>query len=189
MEKTNTHAQVVRPIRRLVTGIDARGRSVFLSDEPAPHVMTLHGIANFGVTDLWKTRSAPVDLSIADDTVTLPIELAPPERGTVLRVVEFAPDADWMGTADAGEAFASMGKSGAEALGRTGAAPVHPMMHTTRSLDYAIVLTGEIWAVLDDGERKMQAGDILIQRGTNHAWSNRTTELCRMAFVLIDGAW
>jgi len=188
MAKPDAHTQGVRPVRRLVTGTDANGRSVFLSDGVTPHVMTLHGIDNFGVTDLWKTRSTPADLKIAEDTVTLPIELAPPERGTVLRVVEFAPDADWMGTVDPGAAFASMGESGSAALDQTGPAPAHPMMHATRSIDYAIVLSGEIWAVMDDDERKMEAGDILIQRGTNHAWSNRTRQSCQVAFVLIDGA-
>jgi quercetin dioxygenase-like cupin family protein len=59
-------------------------------------------------------------------------------------------------------------------------------MHRTRSLDFAIVLSGEIWAILDVGEKKMVAGDLLVQRGTNHAWANRSEEPCRVAFTLID---
>ena len=62
----------------------------------------------------------------------------------------------------------------------------HPGMHKTATVDYAIVLTGEIWAVIDEGETLMKPGDTLIQRGTNHAWSNRTNESCRVAFILID---
>jgi quercetin dioxygenase-like cupin family protein len=65
----------------------------------------------------------------------------------------------------------------------------HPFMHRTDSLDYAIVLSGEIWMVMD-GEKDdllLKQGDTLIQRGNNHAWSNRGTEPCVMAFVLIDG--
>ena len=62
----------------------------------------------------------------------------------------------------------------------------HPGMHKTATVDYAIVLTGEIWAVMDKDESLMKPGDILIQRGTNHAWSNRTNESCRVAFTLID---
>ncbi len=64
--------------------------------------------------------------------------------------------------------------------------PRHPGFHKTASLDYAIVLSGEIYALLDEGEVLLRAGDVLIQRGTNHAWSNRTGEPARVAFVLID---
>ena len=62
----------------------------------------------------------------------------------------------------------------------------HAHMHRTRSIDYAIVLSGEIWAVMDEGETKMVSGDMLIQRGTNHAWANRSNAPCVVAFVLID---
>jgi uncharacterized cupin superfamily protein len=62
----------------------------------------------------------------------------------------------------------------------------HPGMHRTRTLDYAIVLSGEIYAVLDEGEVLLEAGDVLVQRGTNHAWSNRSERPCRIAFVLVD---
>jgi uncharacterized cupin superfamily protein len=60
-------------------------------------------------------------------------------------------------------------------------------MHITDTVDYAIVLFGEIYAVLEDGETLMRAGDVLVQRGTNHAWSNRSGAVCRIAFILIDG--
>ena len=62
----------------------------------------------------------------------------------------------------------------------------HAHMHRTRSIDYAIVLSGEIWAVMDVGETKLVAGDVLVQRGTNHAWANRSDAPCIIAFVLID---
>ena len=61
-----------------------------------------------------------------------------------------------------------------------------PGFHQTDTIDYAIVLEGEVYAVLDEGETLMRAGDLLIQRGTHHAWSNRTDKPCRMAFILID---
>jgi quercetin dioxygenase-like cupin family protein len=80
-----------------------------------------------------------------------------------------------------------MGKSGSQALSKAGA-PRHPFMHKTVSVDYAIVISGEIWAVLDQDEVLMRAGDVLIQRGTNHAWSNRSDKPCVMAFVLVDAA-
>jgi len=62
----------------------------------------------------------------------------------------------------------------------------HPMMHTTNTVDYAIILSGEIWAIMDVGEKKMKAGDVLVQRGTNHAWANRSNKPCHVAFILID---
>ena len=61
-----------------------------------------------------------------------------------------------------------------------------PFMHRTRSLDYAIVLTGEIDMLLDDSDVHLKAGDILVQQGTNHAWMNHGSVPCRIAFVLID---
>ena len=61
-------------------------------------------------------------------------------------------------------------------------------MHKTATVDYAIVLSGEIYAIMDEGETLLRAGDVLIQRGTNHAWANRSERTARIAFVLIDGS-
>ena len=66
--------------------------------------------------------------------------------------------------------------------------PRHPHMHATESVDYAIVLEGEIDMLLDDSEVHLKAGDFLIQQGTNHAWVNRGDRPCKIAFVLIDAA-
>jgi uncharacterized cupin superfamily protein len=63
----------------------------------------------------------------------------------------------------------------------------HPMMHRTRSLDYAIIMSGEIDMLLDDGEVHLKAGDVVVQQATNHAWVNRGKEVCRIAFILMDG--
>jgi uncharacterized cupin superfamily protein len=67
-----------------------------------------------------------------------------------------------------------------------GGASKHPGMHRTRTVDYAILIEGELVAIMDEGETVMRPGDVLIQRGTNHAWSNRSGKLCRIAFILID---
>lgn len=189
-KNTRTRKQTPKPrlkkIRRIVTGHDAKGRSVIVSDTPSPHAMTLRGIPTFGVTEIWTTDSTPADNSSAEDPCKVPAQLAPPKRGTVVRVVEFPPDKLWIKSADRDEAFASMGRSGAQALAHDISASRHPMMHRTQTIDYAIVLSGEIWALMDSGETKMKAGDILVQRGTNHAWSNRSKKPCLVAFVLID---
>ena len=187
---TRTNSKTLKPqlrkIRRIVTGHDARGRSVFVSDAPSRHVMTLRGIPTFGVTEIWKTDSTPADNGASKDPCKSPEQLAPPKRGTIIRVVEFPPDKLWIKSADRDEAFASLGSSGAQALAHDASASRHPMMHRTKTVDYAIVLSGEIWALMDVGETRMQAGDILVQRGTNHAWSNRSNKPCLVAFALID---
>jgi quercetin dioxygenase-like cupin family protein len=108
----------------------------------------------------------------------------PPKNGTVLRIIDFPPESQ-----DPAErermmraTFASIYRDAAHRP-ETG----HPGMHTTESVDYAIVLHGEIYARMDEGETLLRTGDVLIQRGTNHAWANRSDDVCRVAFVLIDG--
>jgi quercetin dioxygenase-like cupin family protein len=76
-----------------------------------------------------------------------------------------------------------MGNASAATFGRGGR---HPMMHRTQTLDYAVVLEGEVTMLLDDEDVPLKAGDVVIQCGTNHAWSNRSDKPCRMLYVLID---
>ena len=105
----------------------------------------------------------------------------PPKNGTILRVVEFPPDAQWRSTVDNREAFKSIG-----AAHVADPSSADPMMHKTSTVDYAIVLKGEIHAVMEKGETLMRAGDILVQRGTNHSWSVRGNEPAIVAFVLVS---
>ncbi len=176
----------IKRFRRIVTGHNAEGRSVILSDETSPHVMPIMNQANFAVTDFWKTSSTPADNSAATagDPCQLPIQVAPPQNGSVFRVVQFPPDKDWAAKAAAMGGSVAIDETAKAA--HTGGPVRHAHMHRTRSIDYAIVLSGEIWAVMDDSETKMAAGDVLIQRGTNHAWANRSDLPCVVAFVLID---
>ena len=81
-----------------------------------------------------------------------------------------------------------MGLAGNENANRGGAPARNALMHRTKSVDYAIVMRGEIDMLLDDSEIHLEAGDVLVQQGTNHAWVNRGQETCRIAFVLIDAA-
>jgi hypothetical protein len=167
-------------IRRIVTGHDAAGKSVFLTDAAAPFPNEVPAVPGLVVTDLWQTAATPADNRGAKDAIEGPLKLEPAETGTVFRVVEFPPDKTWQGKADAGKAFEAMGAGHAKSAHSS-----NPMMHKTASVDYAIVLKGEIWAVMDDGEKRMTAGDVLIQRGTNHAWSNRTDRPALVAFILV----
>jgi mannose-6-phosphate isomerase-like protein (cupin superfamily) len=111
----------------------------------------------------------------------------PTKNGTVLRINNFPPESDVAGTMDvaaARKAFAALGNEKASTFGRGGR---HPLMHRTETIDYAIILEGEIDMLLDDEDVHLKAGDIVIQCGTNHAWVNRSKAACRVAFVLIDG--
>lgn len=171
------------PIRRVVTGHDAHGRSVFTQDGASPFILVMPAVPGLVVTDVWKSHQSPADNASQFEPCTAKITLTPPARGNVLRVVQFPPDKDYMDHWDDHATFAAMGhgtSSKDDSHGKT------PGMHRTDSMDYAIVISGEIWAVLDDGETLLKAGDVLVQRGTNHGWSNRTERPTLVAFVLID---
>lgn len=155
-----------RRFRRIVTGVNETGRSVVVSDGETSSIQTVANTPTFVVTNLWQHSEVPVSNDgPVDDGVGGQVTLNPPIGGSVFRMVEFPPDSHWRDRAD----------------GPT------DQVHATPSLDYAIVLQGEIWAVLDDEETLMRPGEVLIQRGTRHAWSNRTEQQAVVAFVLIGG--
>jgi len=172
-----------KPIRRVVTGRNAAGRSVFIMDAPAPHVyQRTQGSAV--VTELWETRTMPADNGGNAEATDHPFRLAPPKNGTVFRVIEYPPDRQRLVARERERASADDGSGHGAAFDR--GSPRHPGFHKTSSVDYAIVLSGEIYALMDEGEVLLKAGDVLVQRGTNHAWSNRADESAYVAFVLID---
>ena len=166
-------------IRRVVTGHDKNGKAVVLSDELAPSVKTNPLRPGHRSTDIWKT-------SAADPTLG-PRQIHPAPRGTIIRVAEILPESDELRNLSpegARAVFAAMGNEAASTFGRGGR---HPMMHRTQTVDYAVVLEGELTMLLDDEDVVLKAGDVVIQRGTNHAWSNRSGKPVRILYVLIDG--
>jgi quercetin dioxygenase-like cupin family protein len=172
-----------KPIRRVVTGHNAQGRSIFIIDGPAP-VVHSRGQGSTAVTELWETATTPASNAGNDDpTVGKPQRLPPPKNGSKFRVVEYPPDSQRVAAL---RAPGTAHDARSEGYLRDLANKRHPGFHKTDSIDYAIVLSGEIWALMDEGEVLLKAGDVLIQRGTSHAWSNRTEEPCCVAFVLID---
>jgi hypothetical protein len=175
----------VKKFRVIVTGHDGNGQSVFLSDQIAPHVMSVLQTPTYAVTDFWKALTLPADNGemTAIDPCHVPFVVAPPTGGCVFRVVEFPPDHHWEAKVAAMGGSAPVDET---AKAPKGGAVRHGQMHRTRSLDFAIVLSGEIWAIMDVGEKKMVAGDMLVQRGTNHAWANRSEKPSHVAFILID---
>ena len=170
-----------RPVRRVVTGHDADGKAVIQIDGPTPYV-NQRGEGNV-VQLLWITNESPVDLSHTRDQASQKTGVPPPRNGSICRVVDFAPyDGKVPQGIDHHEILKQMGIDPA-----TQGYQRHIFTHRTRSIDYAIVLEGEIDMLLDDQQVHLKAGDILVQQGTNHAWVNRGSEVCRIAFVLIDG--
>jgi len=175
------------PIRRVITGHDDMGKAVVIADGPAPAVRTNPLRPGHASTDLWKTDAAPVVLrSRLDDPTQGPRQIHPLPNGTVFRIAELAPEPAEirnMTPEKAREVFAASGNAAASTFGRGGR---HPMMHRTQTIDYAVVLEGEVTMLLDEEDVHLRAGDVVIQCGTNHAWSNRSDKPCKMLYVLID---
>ena len=168
-------------VRRVLTGHDAQGRSTFIADGEAPNMKEMASMPGLALTDLWETGGAPASNAGEKDAAARPVRLEPPKNGTILRIVEFPPDSAWRENADAKAAFKSIGAGHAKDK-----ASSDPMMHKTSTVDYIIVLKGEIYAIMETGETLLRAGDILVQRGTNHSWSVRGNEPCIVAAVLVS---
>ncbi|MFT3905442.1 MAG: cupin domain-containing protein [Steroidobacteraceae bacterium] len=155
---------MTKPARRVVTGHDAQGKSVVLSDGMPPNVRTKNTGVDF--VEIWHTSGAVPSITADEPEPTDgPLAVPPPHPGTRIRFNDFYPG--------------HILKLPPRADGR------HRMMHRTRSIDYGIVLEGEIYLIMDDSEVLLRAGDVVIQRGTDHAWENRTQQVCRMAFILV----
>ena len=167
--------------RRVVTGHDEQGRSLIRSDGDAP-VAIQFGELGPTIFELWRSDVLPASNEGHEDGALLPFTLAPPLGGLIARVVHYPPDreSNWTGE-DAMKAFAAHGAGDALSARQER----HPAFHKTQSLDLAIVLEGEIWALLDEGETLMKTGDVLVQRGTNHAWANRSDRPCRVCYVAV----
>src|SRR5579872_1815916 len=159
-------------VRRVVTGHDPTGRSIFILDGATPHVFS-RSKGSAIVHELWETACTPADNRGSTDAIARGHRLAPPKNGSVFRVIEYPPDTERLAAIAAEHALPDDGSGRAAASDRNH--PRHPGFHRTDTIDYAIVLAGEIYAMMDKGEVLLKAGDVLIQRGTNHAWSNRTS--------------
>jgi mannose-6-phosphate isomerase-like protein (cupin superfamily) len=165
-------------IRRLVTGIDENDKAVVLFDSRLSLEQRSPGIAT---ANLWITESHPPSMS-KTDTASRPIGISPPDTGTTFRIVEFSPiDPGTVAQMPPDMVMKRVDHPPAKGLPVT-----HPMMHRTRTLDYAVILSGEIDMMLDDMSVHLKAGDTIVQQATNHAWINHGTEPCRILFVLMD---
>ena len=170
----------MKPVRRVVTGHHADGRSTVLFDGAAPNVKRRH--AGNASALLWVTDETPARVSMDEDRSAREIGVPPPARGTIFRIAEFLPGVG--GEVRDNAAVLHDFGIGADVL--RGRPPRHPAIHRTRSVDYVIVLEGEIDLLLDDGEVRLAAGDVVVQQATNHAWINRGSVTCRLAMVFVD---
>jgi mannose-6-phosphate isomerase-like protein (cupin superfamily) len=171
---------MAKAVRRIVTGHRADGRSTVLMDSAAPNVK--QRAAGNGSTLLWVTDESPADVSGATDRAAREIGVPPPPRGSIFRLAEFPPGVGGE-VRDNETVLRDFGIGPDVARGHP---PRHPAIHRTRSIDYVVVLEGEIDLLLDDGDVRLKAGDVVVQQGTNHAWINRGAVTCRMAMVFID---
>ena len=176
-------------IRRVVTGHDADGRAIVIEDGPAPNVRHNPARPGYYLTQLWITPTSPAPIDNGPDPTLSPVALQPPPLGSVIRVIEFPPAALELRNLDPDAAKAAFALFGGQQALTAQHAPNtrHPFMHRTETIDYAVVLTGEITMLLDESEVTLKAGDMLVQRGTHHAWTNRSDSPCKVLFVLIDG--
>jgi len=168
-----------KELRRIVTGHNDAGQSVVVFDGPPSNANERNSA---GIAQIWATDSSPVDNQIEGDAALRKVRLALPPSGSLFWLCEVAPG---------GAASADSRRNAAKALERFGAAGAirpgaRPDMHATRTLDYAVVLSGEITLILDHGEVTLKPFDTVVQRGTNHTWENRGTEPALIAFVLLD---
>jgi mannose-6-phosphate isomerase-like protein (cupin superfamily) len=171
----------MKSTRRIVTGHDAQGKAVALFDSQIPAKQRSAG--GNGMTLVWVTNESPVDMTTAADRAQTQVGVPPPTNGTIFRIVDFAPATSGHAEhVDHDEILRSMGIDP-----KTQGYPRHANTHRTRTIDYAIVLDGEIDMLLDDTEVHVKAGDVLVQQATNHAWVNNSGKPCRIAFILIDG--
>ncbi|AYN96569.1 cupin domain-containing protein [Pseudomonas sp. LTJR-52] len=176
------------PIHRIVTGHDANGRSTVCSEGALPSVVEMEAIPGFVFHEVWETTGSPVEINNAADPTTGPVMHNPPPNGTRIRFVDLPPDETYFDQHEARIAELFEQVNYVDGLTVKHDSP-HSMMHRSEAIDYCVVIEGEIYIVLDDAEVLLKPGSVVVQRGTNHAWSTRSNSNCRLLFVQLDGRY
>jgi hypothetical protein len=171
--------------RRIVTGHDSEGRATIVSDGPPPAEFPIRSVPGLLFHEVWRTSESPAPIDNCADPTLVPLSLLPAPRGSVIRVLDIPPGS--VHETDAGAAAESFAEMGASHTVKSQGTASHPFMHRTQTIDYGILLSGEIWLIVDTGEVTLRPGDIVVQRGTSHAWSNRSDKPARLIFILLDG--
>jgi quercetin dioxygenase-like cupin family protein len=178
---------MLKPVRRIVTGNNETGRSIVLYDGPSRYTLENPARPGRGLTELWLTDSTPASNAGHADAADRQIRLEPPPNGSLIRFFQLAPKAE-----DEALSAEERERQAEEGFERMGAAHTRvdttrsPVMHKTKTVDYIILLSGEVTMLLDEGEVDLKPFDVVIQRGTNHAWINRGSEPALLAAILID---
>jgi hypothetical protein len=171
-------------IRRVVTGLDSAGQSVFISDETAPRARAFESIPGHAMAHLWSTGTAIGSLATQTDPTLEYPPLVPGPGETSLAIYDFPPDPVMQNPIDVAQMLEELG--GALPGLFECFEPDHPGMHTTPTIDYGILLEGELWLELDNGEQKrILPGDVVIQQGTRQAGRNKSDRIARALFVMI----
>lgn len=177
-------------VRRVVTGHDKNGKSIVLADGTPPNVFFTPSLPGYISFDTFRTFESPAIIaSQTAETTDGPRRQLPTPSGTVIRISHVPPTNEVfkkLDSATSDNAFQALGNAG----GHTGnAKSKNALMHRTETIDYVVVLSGELTLILDDSEVVLRTGDVLVQCGTNHAWENRSDAPVIVMFVLLDGAY
>lgn len=167
--------------RRIVTGHDASGQSIILFDDRGTNVTHIPSWDGLYVTELWVTSEMPVDNAGGEDRALRPMKHDPDPSGTIFRLVEIPPESKT--TFNASGIFQELGSSNKPSAAD---ASRHPTMHKTNSIDYLVVISGEMIMEMESGSTLLKPGDCIVQRGTNHAWVNKSDKPCLIAAILVD---
>ncbi len=172
-------------IRRVITGKDANGKSVVVSDRYSPREVVMQHTRGFVCSPLWKVDDTPDLSSGTDETMAGEGSLLAPPGGAVFLVLTFPPDSvtqepGW----DAAKAIPE------HAMSSPGIVDTfeldNPGMHTTPTLDFVTVVKGEVVLELDDGKTvTLRQGDTVVQQGSRHAWRNPGNESATVSFVML----
>lgn len=168
-------------VRRVVTGLDGTDKAVVLFDSKYTRPVAVKDPIP---RDYWTLGGFPAQASSKDNGLAkITARFSPDPQKLVFRTVDFPP-APPKEVLDKLDVAMLMKLEGNEAPKR-GKPSSHPFMHRTKTIDFAVVVSGEIDMVLDDSTVHLKAGDVVIQQETNHAWVNNGTEVCRIAFVQV----
>ena len=176
----------VKPVRRIVV-IDENDKSKAIADGPVSDVRTDPARPGYASQRLWVTDDTPAKIVL--ETLHLPHALTPPKNGSIMRTVTFPPDASWQGKVGQKEVAAFFQAMGSPQASTWSVNAKHPYMQKTRTLEFALIIEGDITLVLDLEEVHMKAGETVVLRGVNHSWSNRSGKPCTVAFSSHDGRY
>lgn len=179
----------LKEITRVITGHDQHGNAIVLDNKIISNVHHLKNAPGTIFYEVWSTNEKAIISAEATDVTLGPLMLPPPIKGTRFRFVDIPPDHTYIDQLSAEALKATFSELGDISAGTSNSASKHPLMHRTETIDYGIVISGSITLLLDEEEIIIPENGVIIQRGTNHAWSNRTDQVCRIAFILIDAKY